>query len=331
MFLARATIAALTDDCDAGMRLLASNYLEGPWHDIRKVERLRLERAGAPSRGARRMASALIPSGLTEALEYGDIFLDAASRAAWDSSGDAIVEDIELAAPVNPPIYRDFMVFERHFSFGYKLRELPVPDVLYEFPVSYLGSPANMIGPGDDVPWPHYSSFLDYELEIGVVLAKDVHNVTPDAAREAILGLCILNDFSARDIQIREMQGGLGPCKGKHFATSVGPVIATLDELDPANLRLNSRINGESWCEATSAEMIWSIEEIVAWASASEKIPCGSLLGTGTANGGSAIEIGKQLHPGDLVEIEIEGLGILRNRLGEPGQGWMPAARARAA
>ncbi len=126
------------------------------------------------------------------------------------------------------------------------------------------------------------------------------------------------------------MAAGLGPCKGKHFASAAGPWIATLDELDAGGLAMAARVNGQARCESSTAEMIWTIEELVAWASAAEALPGGSLLGSGTANGGSGVEYGTLLSEGDLVELDIQGLGSLRNRVGARGTGWTPQPRRRA-
>jgi len=170
---------------------------------------------------------------------------------------------------------------------------------------------------------------MDYELELGIVVGRAGTDLTAEQAVEHIFGFTILNDFSARDIQMQEMTGRLGPAKGKHFACGAGPVVATPDELDwRGGLRMQARVNGETLCDANSAEAIWSLEELVAWASQGEQLAPGWLIGSGTCNGGSTIEIGRELAPGDVVEREIEGRGVLDNRLGEPAAGgWMPPPR----
>jgi 2-keto-4-pentenoate hydratase/2-oxohepta-3-ene-1,7-dioic acid hydratase in catechol pathway len=221
------------------------------------------------------------------------------------------------------------MIFAEHFSRGYKLRGEPVPDVLYELPVGYLGNPDSFIGPGEEVPWPNYTERMDYELELGVVIGREGTNLGPDEADDHIFGFTILNDFSARDIQFREMKGQLGPCKGKHFACASGPLVATRDEIDwRAGLRMQARVNGEAFCDGNSNEAIFGLDEVVAWASQGETIRPGWLLGSGTVNGGSTIEIDRTLSPGDTIEFEIDGLGILQNTLGQPATGgWEPSPR----
>lgn len=312
-------------------RVLVAAGPEGPWTDVRVAERVRRERAGASPAAARRIAAALVPQSMSAAIAGGEAFLEASDCALADSSGAGRVGgEVTPALALDPSGYRDFMIFEGHFSFGYRLQEMPVPEVMYELPVAYLGNPASFLGPGDEVPWPRYTRRMDYELELGIVIGRAGTNLTPEQAEDHIFGFTILNDFSARDIQLREMAGKLGPCKGKHFACAAGPLIATRDELDwRAGLRMQARVNGETLCDADSAEAIWGLDELVAWTSQAETIEPGWLLGSGTCNGGSTIELGRELSPGDEVELEIEGLGILRNRLGEPAQdGWFPEPRS---
>jgi 2-keto-4-pentenoate hydratase/2-oxohepta-3-ene-1,7-dioic acid hydratase in catechol pathway len=319
--------AAGPDGAEA--RILVADDPDAGWFDVRQAERLRLQRRGATPAAARTIASAIVPSSMAAALGGGDAFLDAARGALGDPSGDARVDGAPaLTNALDPSAYRDFMAFDRHFSTGYKLLGREVPDVLYELPVSYFGNPLAFFGPEDTVPWPHYTRRMDYELELGIVIGRSGANLTPDEALDHVVGLTILNDFSARDIQGREMQGGLGPSKGKHFGCATGPWIATLDELDPHALRMRARVNGETLCDAPSSEAIWSLGELVAFASQGERVQPGMLLGSGTCNGGSTFELGRQLEPGDVVELEIEGLGVLRNVLGQPQEErWWPTAK----
>ena len=310
-------------------RILASSDPSGGWSDVRRAGRLGLERTGATGAAARRIASALVPSSMSEALAGGETFLEMARAAVADTSGDVAVGNPRLINALDPSGYRDHMVFEEHFSFGYRWQNRPIPEIMYELPISYFGNHRAFIGPDDEVPWPHYTRRMDYELELGIVIGRAGTALTPDRALDHVVGLTILNDFSARDIQVREMTGGLGPSKGKHFACGAGPWIATLDSVPwETGLRMQARVNGETLCDATSSEMIWTVAEIVAWASQGETLVPGWLLGSGTCNGGSTVEIGRALSPGDLVELEIEGLGVLRNRLGTPGAGgWWPEKR----
>jgi 2-keto-4-pentenoate hydratase/2-oxohepta-3-ene-1,7-dioic acid hydratase in catechol pathway len=323
MFLARIL------GSDGSPRLVVSSDPAAGWRDIRDFHAASLRAGGATTDAAERLSRLVVPGSLTDALSTGDLFLDLARACTHDASGDLeVLTPHTFLCPVDPPIYRDFMVFEEHFSFGYKWRGLETPQVMYEMPVSYLGNPASLVGPGEHVRWPHYAEELDYELELGVVLARPAADLTPETADAAILGVTILNDFSARDIQRREMTAGLGPSKGKHFGSAAGPWIATLDELgDAPDLAMRAEVNGEVRCEARSSEMIWSLQEIVAWASAAEILPAGSLLGTGTANGGSGVEFGQFLGAGDTVTLTVDRLGTLTNTLGSRESGWTPAPR----
>ena len=307
----------------------AADDLSQPWIDVRSAERLRLIARGVSASVAGRLAAVLVPGSLTDALANGPLFTDALRAAVADAPAAALADpDAPLLAPVDPPAYRDFMVFEQHFRFSYDRSGTPVPDVLYELPVSYMGSAQAIVGPDAQVAWPHYSQHMDYELELGIVIGRDGRDLTPDQALDHVLGFTLLNDFSARDIQFREMSGRLGPSKGKHFASAVGPAVITLDAVDPAGLQLCARINGETWSSGTSGSMLWSVAEIVSWASAGEPLVAGTLLGSGTIGSGTGWELDRQLSPGDVVELEMVGLGVLRNTVTEAPAGWLPAPKA---
>jgi 2-keto-4-pentenoate hydratase/2-oxohepta-3-ene-1,7-dioic acid hydratase in catechol pathway len=312
-------------------RIVVARPVGDRWIDVRAAERRRLERAGASVPAARRLASALVPGSLTAALEAGPAFSEAAERAVQEADPDAFVAGgARLMRPIDPPAYRDFMAFEEHFVNASRRFDREPADVLYEMPVSYFGNVHAIVGPEDEVPWPHYTRAMDYELELGIVVGKAGRDLTPETALEHVLGLVNFNDFSARDIQGQEMTGGLGPSKGKHFGSAVGPWITTLDALDPDDLAMSARVNGETWSQGSTSTLLWSIAELVAWASTGEPLAAGTLLGSGTVGGGCGLELGRSLEPGDVVELEIEGLGVLRNRLGTPPpSGWRPEPRDR--
>jgi 2-keto-4-pentenoate hydratase/2-oxohepta-3-ene-1,7-dioic acid hydratase in catechol pathway len=314
-------------------RIVVSEPSAPRWIDLRAAERLRLERAGASVAAARRLASALAPGSLTAALEGGPAFREAAERAALEADPETFApESARLLRPIDPPAYRDFMAFEEHFVNASRRFDREPADVLYEMPVSYFGNVHAIVGPDDEVPWPHYTRAMDYELELGIVIGRAGRDLTPETALDHVLGLVNFNDFSARDIQGVEMTGGLGPSKGKHFGSAVGPWITTLDALDAGDLAMTARINGETWSQGSTSTLLWSIAELVAWASTGEPLAAGTLLGSGTVGGGCGLELGRSLEPGDVVELEIEGLGVLRNRLGTPPpSGWRPEPRERAA
>lgn len=309
-------------------RIVASGDGGATWVDVRRATRERIAAEGGDLAAASRIAAALVPSSMSLALAGGSAFQRAVAEAV--QSPTAIVTDPRLTNALDPAGYRDFMVFEEHFSFGYRWQNKPVPEIMYEIPVSYAGDPASFLGPDDVIPWPAYTDRLDYELELGIVIGRAGTDLTPEQALDHVLGLTILNDVSARDIQAREMTGGLGPSKGKHFACVAGPVITTLDEISASGLTMTAVVNGEELCRTRSDQMVWSVAEVVAWASQGEMLRPGVLLGSGTCNGGSTIEIDRRLAPGDTLELSIEGLGTLRNTLGQRRSGgWMPEPRRR--
>jgi 2-keto-4-pentenoate hydratase/2-oxohepta-3-ene-1,7-dioic acid hydratase in catechol pathway len=320
-----ARIAQESPDGTEARVVVAADAAPERWIDLRAAERLRLERRGASAAAARRLSSAVAPGSMTAALEGGPAFLEAA-HAALEDGEDAVVPAARLLAPVDPPAYRDFMAFEEHFVNGSARRGVSPAPVLYELPVSYMGSVQAMLGPDDEIPWPHYTEEMDYELELGIVIGRPGRDIALDDALDHVLGLTVFNDFSARDIQFREMAGGLGPSKGKHFASAVGPRVVTLDALG-GELRMTARVNGETWSEGSTGTIMWSIAELVAWASAGEPLAAGTLLGSGTVGRGCGLELGRRLSPGDVVELEIEGIGVLRNTLGIPLRGWTPDAK----
>jgi fumarylacetoacetate (FAA) hydrolase len=213
--------------------------------------------------------------------------------------------DVDLRAPVlHPPSVRDFMAFEQHVQAA---RKGVVPPEWYEQPVFYFSNPAAIYGPEDDVPYPEGTGELDFELEVAAVIGAD----------GAIGGFTAMNDWSARDLQRREMRVGLGPAKGKDFATSVGPVLVTPDELDGSGGELIARVNGEERSRGNLRDMHWSWEELVAHAARNTVLRPGDLLGSGTVGTGSILEHGdgRWLQRGDVVELEVEGIGVLRNRV----------------
>lgn len=176
--------------------------------------------------------------------------------------------------------------------------------------------------------WPSYTERMDYEMELGFVVGRSGRDLTPEEAADTLLGVTIFNDFSARDIQRTEMGGMLGPAKGKDFATGLGPWIVTLDELEPENLPMTVRVNGEQRSSGVSGEMMWSPAELVAWASAGEQLHPGDLIGSGTVGEGCGLELGFFLEPGDTVELEVGGIGVLRNTIGQPEPlRWYPRPR----
>lgn len=193
-----------------------------------------------------------------------------------------------------------------------------IPQVWYDQPIYYKGNRFTVIGTEATVVWPRASNYMDYELEFGVFVGRKGKNIKPADARAYIFGYTIFNDFSARDIQGREMQGMLGPAKGKDFDTgnAMGPWLVTADEVpDPYALTMVARVNGEEWSRGSSGEMHHKFERILEHVSADETIYPGEFLGSGTVGNGCGLELGRELKDGDVVELSIDGLGTLRNKV----------------
>ena len=248
---------------------------------------------------------------------------------------------VKLLAPIpTPPQMRDCLCFEEHlvnaFQNARKLRAskaedydaemalmerdgiLTVPKIFYKQPIYYKANRFAVVGTESDVIWPHYSENMDFELEFGCYIGKKTKDVSADEAKPFIFGYTIFNDFTARDAQITEMAGQLGPCKGKDFDTGnpMGPCLVTADEMkDPYNLKMEVRVNGERWGGGNTSSMYWSFEDLIAHISQSETLYPGEFLGSGTVGTGCGLEQMRFLSAGDVVELEVEGIGILRNRI----------------
>jgi fumarylacetoacetate (FAA) hydrolase len=209
-----------------------------------------------------------------------------------------------------PPSIRDFMAFEEHIANARRNRGRAVPPAWYEIPVFYFTNPGAVYGDGDEIPRPADTEQLDYELELACVIGADGR---PE-------GFTIMNDFSARDLQAHEMTVGLGPAKGKDFATALGPMIVSPDEL-PADLdmRAIARVNGEVRTDSRTGAMHHSWDALVAAAARNTPagLTAGEVIGSGTVGRGCILEHddGRWLAPGDEIELEIEGIGVLRNRI----------------
>ncbi|MGV9943658.1 fumarylacetoacetate hydrolase family protein [Streptomyces sp. NPDC003401] len=255
----------------------------------------------------------------------------AAGAAALDVPPGPHVSDVQLLPPLRPASVRDFVTFEEHVE-GVR-RSVDgadgVPEQWYAAPTFYFTNPHAVYGPGDGVPVPPGSSVLDYELEVAAVVGREGRDLTPERAREHIVGYTVLNDWSARDLQAAEMRVGLGPCKGKDTATTLGPYLVTADELEPyrdpegfLRLALTAEVNGEVVGEDLLSHMSWTFEEMTAYASRGTRVVPGDVLGSGTCgNGGCLAELwGRRgertpppLKPGDTVTLTVEGVGTLTN------------------
>jgi 2-keto-4-pentenoate hydratase/2-oxohepta-3-ene-1,7-dioic acid hydratase in catechol pathway len=211
---------------------------------------------------------------------------------------------------------RDFLAFENHVKAGAERRGSDVPEYWYEAPVYYKGNHRAIIGPDDLCPWPSYSKRLDFELELAMIVGVRGRDIQRDEAEQHIFGFTIMNDFSARDIQAREVSAWLGPAKGKDFATALGPCVVTADEVgSQPDLEMVCRVDGEEWGGARSSEMHWSWTDLLAHVSQSEDVFPGDVYGSGTPGGCCGLDLGRELRPGAVVELEIESIGVLRNRV----------------
>jgi 2-keto-4-pentenoate hydratase/2-oxohepta-3-ene-1,7-dioic acid hydratase in catechol pathway len=231
------------------------------------------------------------------------------------------VDGARLLAPLRPRSMRDFLAFEGHMRNALARLGRPVPDEWYDVPAYYKGMPDTVIGPEAVIPWPPWTERLDHELELAAVIGREVRDVPSEEAAACIFGYTIWNDLSARDVQMRELPIGMGPGKAKDWDGSnvLGPCLVTADELGASDLAMRVRVNGELWGEDSSAGMHHTFADMIAYASRSQTLYPGELLGSGTAAGGSGLELDRWLAPGDVVELEIEGIGVLRNRISERG------------
>jgi 2-keto-4-pentenoate hydratase/2-oxohepta-3-ene-1,7-dioic acid hydratase in catechol pathway len=278
-------------------------------------------------------------------VEGGDGALERAYEAVRKVPSSAFVarDDVRLLAPIQPPPQmRDCLCFELHlqqaFAASRKLVAMQGPDpektlakiessglpaappTFYKQPMYYKANRFAVIGTDDDVVWPAYSKFLDFELEFGIYLKDKVKDASKEGALKHVFGYTIFNDMSARDAQSVEMEGRLGPAKGKDFDTGnpMGPCLVTADEIpDPYNLTMIARVNGEEWGRGNSNSMYWKFEDLIAYISRSETLYPGEFLGSGTVGNGCGLEHLRFIKPGDVIELEVERIGVLRNRVVE--------------
>ncbi|WP_137289362.1 fumarylacetoacetate hydrolase family protein [Natronorubrum halophilum] len=269
------------------------------------------------------LARAHVPSEMIAFLERGDRAIDDAREAleyaaetdAERGPGGAKIRyepgEYDLLAPLpRPNSLRDFMAIEEHVQ---NSMDGEIDDVWYELPVYYKGNADSVVAPGETIRWPAYSSIMDYELEIAAVIGKRGRDIAVEDAEDYIAGYTVFNDFSARDIQGKEMKGRLGPAKGKDFANGLGPYIVPASDIDVLEASMTARIDGEVWSEGTVDEMYHSFSDIIAHVSRSETLHPGDVIGSGTVGGGCGLELGTWLEDGDTVALEVEGIGTLEH------------------
>jgi 2-keto-4-pentenoate hydratase/2-oxohepta-3-ene-1,7-dioic acid hydratase in catechol pathway len=282
--------------------------------------------AGSNGSGSRSELLTVIRSG-EGAIDAAREATDHAIQAGNDRSGDDVVvhalDDVQLLSPLpRPNSLRDYLAVEEH------LRNCVAAGIMesiaeewFNIPAHYKGNVDEIYGPDDTIPWPGYTDKLDYELEICAVIGTPGRRVKAADAGRHILGYTIYNDWSARDIQGREMSIGCGPGVCKDFGSSIGPCIATPDEFDRDSAHLEARIDGEVWSSGVLGAMYYSFEEIIEWTTQEETLRPGDLLGSGTIGRGCGVEMDRWITQGCTVELEAEGIGVLRNRVGRKGEG----------
>jgi len=264
--------------------------------------------------------------------DEGERLAAAAERATREPAEVMSLEDVSLLPPVpRPPSVRDFYAFEQHVRTARQRRGLEMEPDWYELPVFYFSNPVALVGDRAEVAVPPGSQELDFELEVAAVVGMGGSDLSPKEAERHIAGYCVMNDWSARDIQRREMKLSMGPVKGKDFATSLGPTLVTPDELEPFrsasafDLTMRAVVNGREYSRASLADIYWSFGEMLAYASRGTTVLPGDVVGSGTCGTGCILELslvhGSEaypwLKPGDEVMLEVERLGRLANRVVE--------------
>jgi 2-keto-4-pentenoate hydratase/2-oxohepta-3-ene-1,7-dioic acid hydratase in catechol pathway len=260
----------------------------------------------------------------------GERLAAAGERAARDPADVFALDSVALCAPIpRPPSIRDFYAFEEHVRTARRTRGLEMEPAWYEIPVFYFTNPACVRGTGDEVALPPGCTELDFELEVAAVVGTAGSDLDPREAERHIAGFCVMNDWSARDLQRREMTVGLGPSKGKDFATTLGPFLVTPDELEPYrkgkayDLAMTASVNGREYSRGKLSDVYWSFGEMLAHASRGTEIFPGDVVGSGTCGSGCILELSlvhggetyPWLTPGDVVALEVEHIGRIENRV----------------
>jgi 2-keto-4-pentenoate hydratase/2-oxohepta-3-ene-1,7-dioic acid hydratase in catechol pathway len=259
----------------------------------------------------------------------GERLAAAGERAGRDPAAVAQLESVRLRPPLRPPVVRDHYAFEDHVRWGRESRGLEMDPAWYDLPVFYFSNPYSVIGPGDPVLRPPETAQLDFELEVAAVVGMAGRDLSTGDAERHIAGFTIMNDWSARDVQRREMALNLGPHKGKDFATSIGPFLVTPDELAECrkakgyDLSMTALVNGRLYSQANWSDIAYSFAEFLAYDSRGTKVGVGDLIGSGTCGTGCILELSARfgeekypwLQPGDVVDLKVERIGTLRNRV----------------
>ena len=282
-----------------------------------------LDEQGEPS--PVELAEAIAPPEMIAFLERGERAIEAAQEVVSFAEGDGrergpngarVVfdpDDVRLLSPLpRPNSLRDCMAFEEHVT---NTMGEDVPDVWYEQPIYYKGNPDSVVATGETVVWPESSTLMDFELELAAVVGREGRDIPVEKADSYITGYTIFDDFSARDVQGHEMEGNLGPAKGKDFANALGPYLVTPDAIDIESATMTAEVDGETWSSGTPGEMEHTFPEIVAHVSRDETLYPGDVIGSGTVGEGCGLELGRFLDDGDRVALSVEGIGTLENRV----------------
>lgn len=278
-----------------------------------------------------------LPGEILELVRHHEDYMEEAGRIDRSLGPDAEsmlahagvypASDVALLAPIpKPPSVRDFYAFEAHVIAARRRRGLDLVPEWYQFPVFYFSNHQAIAGPDALIRRPAASTALDYELEVACVIGKEGRDIGAEEADSYIFGYCIMNDWSARDLQREEVKVGLGPAKGKDFATSLGPYLVTKDELERYRaggrheLEMVARVNGAELSRGNLRDLHYTFGDMIARASADATLYPGDIIGSGTVGTGCILELGPEVHrwleTGDVVELEVTGLGLLRNTIG---------------
>jgi fumarylacetoacetate (FAA) hydrolase len=315
-------------DLSAAAPLAFEEVEDARWH---LLDVLRGEPDGMGVDGASEIAAAVLDQlgigSVDELAENGEqLFGTLGGLSIGGASMLLPLDEVRLVAPLpRPPSLRDFYAFEQHVATAARQRGRDVPSAWYDVPVFYFGNHAAIYGPDEQIPMPQ-SSALDYELEIAFVIGRGGRDIHEDEGLDHVAGYMIMNDWSARDLQRKEMSVGLGPAKGKDFATSLGPWLVTPDELEAYelfdgryDLDMVARVNGVERSRGNFRSIYYTVGQMIARASQDCTLYPGDVFGSGTVGAGCLLELtggeGPWLEPDDEVELEITGLGILRNRI----------------
>ena len=287
-----------------------------------------------------RQAAALVPPDMIAFLEGGAVsreFADksvayAGARLANDAQPRGLrgarltfsEAELRWLAPVpRPPMIRDGILLLDHYRLGmeklFKIAEQDrMPEAARSMPIFWKPSRAAVGAHRQPIRWPKYSNKLDYEFELGVYIGRKGKDITAGRAVEHIAGYTIFNDLGLRDVQPAELSLRMGPAKAKDFETSkiTGPYLVTADELpNPDNLRMVTRVNGETWFDGRLSGWAFTFAELIAYVSRDETLNVGDFFGSGPPARSVGFEIDRWIEPGDVVECEIEGIGVLSNTI----------------